>query len=562
MNSISTLNQRPDFLGETHEVTNQPAALEDYNAYTGDPVLQHWVNTFGGEWGEAQLGAYGAGVGGPLLAAGFAANHYKPEFNSHDRFGHRVDNIEFHPGYHQLMHFAKESGHHSLPWRQPGDGANVIRAAMLFMHTYADPGSNCPLSMTFASVPALRHEPGLQAQWIDKILTNEYDPRNVPFFEKNALTVGMAMTEKQGGSDVRANTTVAHPLGEDNGIPAYELVGHKWFCSAPMCDGFLVLAQTDKGMGCFLVPRWRPDGSKNPIQVQRLKDKAGNVSNASSEVELRGAFGWRVGAEGKGMQTILQMVSATRFDCMVSSAALMNQAAREALFHTSGRDAFGKRLHKQPMMQNVLADLALEAEAALALAMRVGHAMDRAPQDAHEASFLRIATAIGKYWICKRAPQHTYEAMESIGAVGVIEDNVAARLYREAPINAIWEGSGNIQCLDVLRVLQREPEAYRALQREFAKVRGRSAELDRLVDDIAAQVESARHREYNARSLVEHFALALQASILLDKGDSEVASSFIQSRIAGVGGHMYGTLPDTVNCNYLVDRALPRVHRV
>lgn len=543
---------------ETHRVFNQPSPLQEINLWRSDRLLQQWTRHYGGDWHETQLVEFGQRCGGDLLAAGFLANKHKPEFHSHDRFGQRIDLVEYHPSYHQLMAHAIESGLHALPWQQPRAGAHVARAAMEYMHTQADPGSGCPLTMTFAAIAALRHQPQLLKSWGEKICSNHYDPRNVPFFDKAGLTIGMAMTEKQGGSDVRANTTRAVALGVDGEVPTFELTGHKWFCSAPMCDGFLVLAQLEEGLSCFLLPRWRPDGSKNALFIQRLKNKLGNVSNASSEVEYRGAFAWLVGEPGRGVRTIIDMVAMTRFDCMVGSSAQMAQAAREAIHHCGGREVFGKNLHQQPLMQNVLADLAIEAEAALAMTMRVAAALD-CGDDAGEQAIVRLGTALGKYWICKRAVQHSYEAMESIGAVGLIDDNVAARLYREAPVNAIWEGSGNVQCLDLLRVLQREPQVLQQFFTELGSASGRDQRYD---DYLAALQQSFAEREtleQRSRLIVEQMALAWQAALLLTAGDSDVAEAFVASRLAGAGGHMYGTLPAQTRCLAILQRAAPQL---
>ena len=543
---------------ETHEVINQPTALENYNAWQADTVLRHWVKAFAGDWAEDQLSDYGARAGGNLLQAGFDANHYKPEFFPHNRFGQRVDYVHFHPAYHELMRTAIEAGLHALPWSEPKPGAHVARAAMEYLHSQADPGTGCPLTMTFAAIPTLKNQPELFKQWAPKIMARKYDERNVPYFEKEGLTIGMAMTEKQGGSDVRANTTKAYPLGIDGNVPTFEIVGHKWFCSAPMCDAFLVLAYTDAGLSCFLLPRWKPDGTKNAMYVQRLKAKLGNVSNASSEVEYRGAFAWLVGEEGRGVRTILEMVAMTRFDCMVGSSAQIAQGVMQAIHHCSGRAAFGKNLLNQPLMQNVLADLAIEAEAALAITMRMGHALDNMA-DENEAALVRIGTAIGKYWICKRAPQHAYECMESIGAVGLIEDNVAARLYRDAPVNAIWEGSGNIQCLDVLRALSREPEALDVFIAELNKARGKDHRYDQFVSDLYARFEDKATLEVRARVVVEKAALAWQAATLLQYGEQLIADAFIASRLSGEGGQMYGTLPPTVDYAAIIARAKPKI---
>lgn len=544
---------------ETHDVLNQPSSLENYNVFTSDKALQHWLHVFGGGWGQEALGQYGHQVGHELLAAGFQANKYKPEFHSHDRFGHRIDLIEYHPAYHQLMQSAVSAGHHSLPWVDPKPGAHVVRAALEYLHTQADAGSGCPLTMTFASVPALKHQPDIAKDWLAKITANQYDPRNVPFFEKQGLTIGMAMTEKQGGSDVRANTTRAVPIGASGPGQAYRVTGHKWFCSAPMCDGFLMLAYTDNGLSCFLLPRWKPDGQKNTFYIQRLKNKMGNVSNASSEMEYRNAFAWMIGPEGRGINTILEMVAMTRFDCMVGSSAQMGLASAQALHHTAERFAFGKSLHQQPLMQNVLADLAIESEAALAISMRMARALDQV-DDEQERSLVRIGTAIGKYWICKRAAQHAYEAMESIGAVALIEDNVLARLYRDAPVNAIWEGSGNIQCLDVLRTMQKEPDCLEAFMQVLKPASGASKELLSFIDqNIKPLLKAPESLEFQARVLVENMALAWQAATLIEHGDSKVAELFVRTRLVGRPGHMYGTLPAGSDVLYVIERAKPAI---
>ena len=545
--------------GETHEVFNQPQPLEHYNAYSADSVLQYWVSTFGGDWGQDSLTGFGRGIGHELQTAGFLANKHLPEFQPHDRFGHRIDQVDYHPAYHQLMQHAVEHGHCSLPWTEDKPGAHVVRGAIAFLHSHADPGSGCPLTMTFASVPALSVQPDIAKTWLPKVLAREYDGSNKPWFEKNGVTIGMAMTEKQGGSDVRANTTVATPVDIAGPGQRYSLTGHKWFCSAPMCDAFLVLAQASDNISCFLVPRWREDGSKNPVHIQRLKNKLGNKSNASSEIEFRGAHGWLLGEEGRGIATIIQMVALTRYDCMLGSSALMAQAVKEAIWHTSGRAVFGKNLHEQPLMLNVLADLAIEAEAALAISLRIAKALDNS-NDSHEAALIRSSTAIGKYWICKRAVQHTYEAMECIGGVGYVEENITSRLYREAPVNAIWEGSGNVQCLDLLRVLHREPETLKALLSELEQASGKHP----LYDSALAKLQKALARrdnvEIRARQLMEQLALCWQASTLLVYGDRLIAEAFVRSRLADTF-HQYGTLPDDIDIAAIVKRAMPDVQK-
>lgn len=543
--------------GETHQVFNQPAPLEQYNAYTGDAVLQYWVRQFGGGWGESALTAFGRGIGHELQPAGFLANKHLPEFQSHDRFGNRIDQVDYHPSYHQLMAHAIEHGHCSLPWTTQQPGAHVVRGALAFLHTHADPGTGCPLTMTFASVPAISVQADIAARWLPKITANSYDGSNRPWFEKTGVTIGMAMTEKQGGSDVRANTTVAEPLGAAGPGRLYSVVGHKWFCSAPMCDGFLVLAQTRGRLSCFLVPRWREDGSKNPMHIQRLKNKLGNKSNASSEIEFRGAHGWLLGEEGRGVATIIQMVALTRYDCMLGSSALMAQAAKEAIWHTSGRSVFGKNLHQQPLMLNVLADLALEAEAALAISLRIAYALDHS-DDPRQAALVRSGTGIGKYWICKRAIQHTYEAMECLGGVGYVEENVACRLYREAPVNAIWEGSGNVQCLDLLRVLHREPDTLQALLAELEDARGRHPLFDARLDLLQVELADQQDIEMRARQLMESLAVLWQSATLLVHGEDWIARAFVDARLADRQYHQYGTLDTATDVKAIIDRALAR----
>jgi putative acyl-CoA dehydrogenase len=413
--------------------------------------------------------------------------------------------------------------------------------------------------MTFAAVPTLKLTPRVADEWLPKVLAQGYDPRNIPHTRKNALTIGMGMTEKQGGSDVRANTTTARALGAEGPGEAYELVGHKWFTSAPMCDAFLVLAQAAGGLSCFLVPRWRPDGSKNPIQVQRLKNKMGNVANASSEIELRGALGWMVGEKGRGVPAIIEMVAMTRFDCMIGSSAIQRWALANALHHCGIRSAFGRVLDQQPLMRNVLADLSLEVEASLALTMRLGRAMDSRADDPHEDAVARLVTAVGKYWICKRTPGHAYEAMECIGGSGVMEDSMFPRLYREAPVNAIWEGSGNIQCLDVLRAMGKTPEVVEAFFAELRPTQVQNRLLDEHVRDLGKEFADTADLQYRARHVVERMALALQASLLVRSAPAFVADAFCASRLAPQGSFNYGALPRGVDVAAIIERATPRL---
>ncbi|OUM05671.1 DNA alkylation response protein [Pseudomonas syringae] len=541
---------------ETHKVTNQPPPLDGVNLYRIDLPLQEWSKRFGAGWAQSRIDVYGALAGGPLMAAGFLANQNKPVFASHDRYGHRIDLVEFHPAYHQLMSAAIEHGIPSLPWTEPQPGAHVARAAMSYLHTQAEAGSGCPLTMTFASVPALKLQPDLADIWLPKVLSTQYDPRNVGIAHKAGVTIGMAMTEKQGGTDVRANTTRAFPTGAGGPGQPYELVGHKWFCSAPMCDAFLTLAQTDKGLSCFLLPRHRPDDSRNELYIQRLKNKLGNWSNASSEVEFRGALAWMIGEEGRGVPTIIEMVAMTRFDCMVGSSALMRQALTQATHHCAHRAVGGRLLAEQPLMQNVLADLALESEAALALTLRMGRALDRLDDDP-EKRFVRLITAVGKYWICKRAPAMINEAAECLGGAGYVEDSILPRLYREAPVNSTWEGSGDVQCLDVLRTASKEPGALDALFDELGDGQG-DRHLASHIARLKAAFQDTGDIQYRARQLTEDIAVAVQAKLLLEAGNAAVSDGFIAGRLAS-GGRVYGALPRGVEVETLLRRASPQV---
>lgn len=516
----------------THEVFNQVPDLVDRNFYAIDSTLQKVVSTFGGEWGNNELNAYGALVGGELAEQGRLANRYLPELNTHDRYGHRIDMVAFHPAYHHLMRAGIAHGVHSLAWERPGPGAHVVRAALEHLHNQADSGTDCPLTMTYASIPALRENEELAGIWEPRILSRAYDPANAPYTDKPGVTIGMAMTEKQGGTDVRANTSTATPLNfRVDGGEGVELTGHKWFCSAPMSDAFLTLAQLDGQLTCFLMPRWRPDGTRNTLYLQRLKDKLGNKSNASSEIEFNGAFAWLVGKPGRGVATIIQMVALTRFNCMVGSSAIMRHAVIQALNHIRHRAVSGKRLVEQPLMRNVAADLVLETEAALWLSGRVAAALDARGQDPREDLFVRIATAIGKYWICKRAPQHINEAQECLGGLGYVEEHVLPRLYREAPVNSIWEGSGNVQCLDMLRALARSPESVDVLFEELRAVRGESRTYDEALAELEQWLADDMADALKARIITERMAVLLQASLLLQHANPATAGAFIQTRL-------------------------------
>ncbi len=548
---------RDPYLAVTHEVVNQPPALQDYNLFGQDQALQEGVAREGASWAEADLSRFGELAGkASTIDLGFQANEYKPVLHTHDRFGHRIDQVNFHPAYHELMTIAMEHGLHSSPWTDPGPGAQVARAARYYMHSQVEAGHGCPITMTFAAIPSIRKQPELAAIWEPRILATSYDPRNVPDSQKASVTIGMAMTEKQGGTDVRANSTRAYPAGTPGPGQAYELVGHKWFVSAPMCDAFLVLAQTDMGLSCFLMPRWRPDGTKNPWQIQRLKNKMGNASNASSEVELRGALAWMVGEEGRGVPTIIEMVAMTRFDCMIGSSGGLRQATAQALHHCRHRKVFGNHLNQQPLMQNVLADLALESEAALAFTLRIARALDN-QHVTHERLLARLATPVGKYWVCKRVPNHAYEAMECIGGSGVMEDCIMPRLLRESPVNAIWEGSGNVQCLDTLRALQKEPDVLQAFFSEVAEARGSDRRFDRFLAQLQSDFSDISDFEYRARNLVDRLALSMQASLLIRHSAAAVADAFCASRLESQGGLNYGNLPTGTDPRAIIERATP-----
>ena len=540
----------------THEVTNQVPPLAPYDAWATDMPLQQALNREGGAWADKQLAELGVVVGGEMVALGFRANENKPVFKPVDRFGNRLDEVEFDPAYHRLMALGVQHGTANFSWRHADQtGAHVARAALMYLHTQAEQGTCCPLTMTHASVPVLRQSPKLAATWLPRILSTEYDARHVPAWEKRGNTIGMGMTEKQGGSDVRSNTTRATPVGTAGPDEIYELVGHKWFLSAPMCDAFLVLAQAGRGISCFLLPRFAPDGTRNAIRIQRLKDKLGDWSNASCEVEFHGALAWMVGEEGRGVATILEMVALTREDCMIGSAGIMRQALVQAIHHCRHREAFGKRLVDQPLMQMVLADLALESEAAAAFSLRVARAIDASPRDPQEAAFARIATAIGKYWICKRCAPFVNEAQECLGGAGYVEESILPRLYRQAPLNSIWEGSGNIQCLDVLRALSREPATRAALFAELGKAKGGNALLDAETIALGAALSDSAEMEKRSRHLVERMALALQAATLIRAGNDFVADSFCRSRLGNSGGKSFGTLSIDTPATKLIERA-------
>lgn len=544
----------------THRVENQPPPLAPYDAYATDLPLREALQREGAAWAEPDVAAFGVVAGGELMQLGFVANVNKPTFRPFDRYGHRVDEVEFHPAYHRIMQIGITHGVPNFAWRHEArPGAHVARAALAYLHMQPEQGNNCPLTMTYASVPVLRKHSGLAAEWLPRVTATEYDARFVPAWNKRGNTIGMGMTEKQGGSDVRSNTTSAHAIGASGPGQLYELVGHKWFFSAPMCDAFLVLAQTDAGPGCFLMPRFAPNGEINAIRIQRLKDKLGDWSNASAEVELQGAIAWLIGEEGRGIATILEMVALTRQDCLIGSSGIMRQALVNAVHHARYRKAFGQRLVEQPLMRNVLADLALESEAAVALSFRVARAIDASARDSSERAFARVATAIGKYFVCKRCPPFVNEAQECLGGNGYVEESILPRLYRQAPLNSIWEGSGNIQCLDVLRALTREPDTHAALFAELDAARGAHALLDTETEQLRAELARNDEAEPRARWLVERMAIALQASLLLRGGNDAVADAFCESRLGDARAFCFGALPASAPVDVLISRAYREV---
>jgi putative acyl-CoA dehydrogenase len=542
--------QPPPF--ETHTVDNQPPAFAGRNLWQDDQALQEAVAREGAQSYRNALAHYGDIAGGDLYHAGFDANRQRPQLRTHDAQGRRIDTVDFHPAYHQLLATAKTHGVAGLSWQAPRPGAHVARAALSYLHHQAEAGTSCPLTMTHAAVPVLRQAPAL-AEWADKAATPFYDPRDVPISDKAGITVGMGMTEKQGGSDVRSNTTTATPLATAG---EYSLVGHKWFFSAPMSDGWLVLAQAPGGLSCFLMPRRLPCGKRNAFHLMRLKDKLGDWANASSEVEFCGAWAHRIGEEGRGVATIIEMVMLTRLDCMLGAAAEMRMALAQALHHARHRRAFGKRLVEQPLMANVLADLAVESEAATALAMRLASAVDAAPSDAREAAFARIATAIGKFWVCKRAPAFVNEAQECLGGAGYVEESMLPRLYRQAPLNSIWEGSGNVQCLDVLRALAREPDTRAALLEELARPAGQLPTYDQACAQMTTRLSATALEQSDARSLVAALAVLLQAATLM-RNASPLAATFVQSRLSPRAG-VYGVLDAATSFDDILERALPQ----
>jgi len=536
----------------THEVFNQPPPLVGYNLFTSDRALAEAVVREGAGWAIADLTRYGAKLGTPeVLELGALANRETPRLHAFDRFGRRIDWVEFHPAYHELMALQVAQGIHASPWSDPQPGAHVRRAAGLYMSGQVEAGTSCPISMTYAAIPVLRRAPAEVQAWLPKLLSRRYDPAHRPVPGKTGALMGMGMTEKQGGSDVRSNTTRAEPETRSGPGEAYRIAGHKWFFSAPMGDAFLVLAQAPGGLSCFFMPRWTPAGELNAIRLQRLKDKLGNRSNASSEVEFDAALGWLIGEEGRGIATILEMVGYTRLDNVLGSAGVQRQALAQAIHHAAHRTAFQKRLVDHPLMAAVLADMALEVEAATALAFRLARAFD-AQDDASEGLLRRLVTPAAKFWVCKRGPMLAAEALEVLGGNGYVEDSGMPRLYRELPVYSIWEGSGNVVCLDVLRALRREPETLAALEAELAAARG-DPRLDARIEALLATAR-AEVPESAARRLCRELVVTLQAALLLRHAPSFVAEGFIASRLGG-GGDAFGLTVEDADLRPIVERA-------
>ena len=547
-------NPRADL--QTHEVFNQPTPFEEVNLFTADAALQGAVSAAGGNTHVERLAEFGARCGAAQTVEwSRQANENPPKLKSFDRYGHRLDEIEFHPAYHQLMSLGLDHGTSGAPW-SVGEAGHVLHGAMMIAMSQADAGVTCPMSMTYACYPPLGADEEIAAQWRPRVTAQSYDGRFIPAGEKTGVTIGMAMTEKQGGSDVRANSTRAQADGDGGWL----LTGHKWFCSAPMSDAFLTLAYTDEGMTCFLVPRWRPDASRNAINIMRLKDKLGDKSNASSEIEYHGAWAQKLGEEGRGVRTIIDMVQHTRYDCTLGSAGGMRAALVQALWHTSQRRAFQKTLIDQPAMKAVLADLVLESEAATAIALRIGEGLDKAAGDPGQAAFTRLATPAAKYWVCKRQPGMVYEALECLGGAGYVEEGPMPRLFRQSPLNAIWEGSGNVIALDILRALGREPESLEAVMAELKTPAGAHPAYDGHIARLNGHLEPGELHEGRARGFAQNLALGLQAAALYRFAPDFVFEGFCLQRLGGEGrGLAYGDIVDGVAQEKLVSRAMPAV---
>ncbi|MFZ1104600.1 MAG: isovaleryl-CoA dehydrogenase [Hyphomicrobiaceae bacterium] len=551
----------------THEVLNQSPPFEDINLYATDRALAEAVNREGGGSAAKRLADFGAACGSAAaFERGRLANENPPRLRAFDTKGHRLDVVEFHPAYHDCMAISAAEGLHCAAWehlREPGTqgatptaGANVARSAGCYMAIQMEAGHQCPITMTNAAVPALLIQPEIAAEWLPKVLTRDYDKSFQPASAKRAVTIGMGMTEKQGGTDVRANSTRAEPAGAGGPGAEYIVTGHKWFMSAPMCDAFLVLAQAPKGLSCLLLPRFLPDGSVNALRLQRLKEKLGNRSNASSEVEFHGAHAWLIGEEGRGVPGIIEMVTGTRLDCAVASAGLMRLMLANAIHHCRHRTVFQRKLVDQPLMLQVLADLALDAEAATALAFRLARSFDRAA-DRNAAAWRRLMTPVTKYWVCKMAPAFGYEAMECLGGNGYVEEGLAARVYREMPLNAIWEGSGNVMALDLLRVLQREPETAAIVMEDLSTTAGGDPQLKAQLERVQRMLHEPRALEQRGRSLTEALATLAAGTILRAHAPAFVADAFLATRLSGSPRQTYGQGLEGAATRSIVERAFP-----
>lgn len=537
----------------THEVINMPPHMGDQDLWGDDRALKHWASQMGGNGHAKHFKHVGHLTGlDEIFEKANQANRHDPELRAFDRYGMRINAVEFHPAYHDLMDLAISNQVHNFAWHNEDDAGHLGQSVLTYMFSQPEGGVMCPMAMTYSAVPSLRMAPTIAEEWMPRILSVEYDRRDIPAAEKTGAMIGMFMTEKQGGSDVRANSTMARPNGD-----GYLLTGHKFFCSAPMCDAFLVLANTEgMGISCFLVPRWRPDGTRNNLFIQRMKDKLGNRSNASTEMEFQDTYGVMVGEEGCGIRTIIEMVTGNRLYCAMSSAGIMRQALVQALHHATHRSAFQKRLIQQPLMRNVLADMAVEVEAALALGLRVAQAMDHVDNPS-EAALARIGTAVAKYWNTKRCPSLVVEALECHGGPGYVEESIMPRLYREAPLNSIWEGSGNVMGLDVLRAMGREAEAIPAVMAELEKARGNHPNLDRAIDDLRDELADPDGLEGRMRMITELMALTLQGALLTRHGAPELAEAFCASRLASRYRGAFGTLPKGLDLDTIINRALP-----
>ncbi len=526
---------------------NQPPPLVDYNLFTSDPVLETALEAEGAGWARPAAEEFGRVLGTEeTIRLGFEANENPPVLGPEDQ-------VDFHASWHELMRLSVENRLHCLPWHEGRPGAHVARAALMFLASQNEAGHTCPISMTHSAVPALRKEPEVAAEWEPRIISKVYDQQFRPAPEKKGVLIGMSMTERQGGSDVRANTTKAEPLGNGE----YLISGEKWFCSAPMNDAFLILAQAPGGLTCFLLPRWTPDSKRNAFHIQRLKPKLGNRSNASAEIEFDRTWAHRIGEEGRGVPAIMEMVQHTRLDCTIGSAALMRQAVLQATYHVERRKAFGKLLIDHPLMRNVLADLSIESQAATLLMMRLARAFDAKASDDAEQAFARFATPVGKYWVCKRCPFVVSEAMECLGGNSYIDDCVMPRLHREAPLNSIWEGCGNVICLDILRAMKKEPETPQLFMQEVRLARSADRRFDDFVRALEADLPKAD--EYTARVTAERLALALQASLMIRHAPAAAADAFCATRLAGGVGHVFGTLPGSVDASALLQNCGERV---